>query len=115
MLYNNDLTRKLKYGAIALALCFSGYSFLTYMDQTIQSTRLYIIVGGILLSVISAILMKRPSIALVVMYSIGLIAIASSLLFRIRVNMPMDILLFGIGIGIAAGFGSQLKKKNEFA
>jgi len=115
MLYNTDLTSKLKYAAIALALCFAGYSFLTYMDQTVQSTRLSIMVGGILLSVIAAVMMKRPNIALVVMYCIGLIAIASSLLFRIRVNMPMDILLFGIGIGITAGFASQLKKKNEFA
>ena len=115
MLYNNDLTRKLRYSAIALALCFAGYSFLNYMDQTIQSTRLYAIVSGIILSVISAVLMKRPNIALVSMYSIGLLAIASSLLFRIRVNIPMDILLFGIGIGIAVGFASQLRKKNEFA
>ena len=115
MLYNNDLTRKLKYGAIALSLCFAGYSFLNFMDQTIQSTRLYIIVGSLLLSILSAGLMRKPNIVLVAIYCISLIAIASSLLFRVRVNIPMDVLLFGIGIGISVGFASQLKKKSEFA
>jgi len=115
MLYNVDLTRKLKYGALALSVFFIGYLFLTYIDQTIHSTRLYLAGCGILLTILSVSLMKKANLLLVLLYSVGILAIASGLLFRVRVNIPMDVLLFGIAVGIGVGFGSQLKKKNEFA
>jgi len=115
MLYNNDLIKKLRYASTVLFLCFAGYTFLAYLDQTMSSSRLLIIAVGMVLSILSIIMMKKPTLFLVSMYCLGLVAIGVGLLFRLRTNLPMDLLLFGIGVGLGAGFASQLKKKNEFA
>jgi hypothetical protein len=115
MLYNHELLSKLRIGAYGLSLVLMGYAFLTYRDHNLTSTKLIIIISALAVSVIFALLLKKPNKILFAGYA-GSLAVSFILtLFRMRANIALDITLLAIAIGLMIGFWSEARKKSEFA
>lgn len=115
MLYNHELLMKLRIGACGLCLVSMGYAFLTFRDHNLTSTRLVIIISALIVSVIFALLLKKPNKILFAGYA-GSVALSFMLtLFRMRANIALDITLLAIAIGLMIGFWSEARKKSEFA
>ncbi|MGB4773337.1 MAG: hypothetical protein WBP58_17870 [Chitinophagaceae bacterium] len=115
MLYNHDLLRKLRIGAYGLSLVLMGYAFLTFRDHNLTSTKLTIIITSLVVSVVSALLLKKPNRIIFAVYVSSLVVSFVLLFFRIRANIALDITLLAIAIGLMVGFWSEARKKSEFA
>ena len=115
MLYNHELLRKLRIGAYGLCLVLMGYAFLTFRDHNLTSTKFIIISSALVVSVIFAILLKKPNKILFAGYAGSTALVFPLLLFRIRANIALDITLLAITIGLMIGFWTEARKKSEFA
>jgi membrane-associated HD superfamily phosphohydrolase len=115
VLYNHELLRKLRIGAYGLSLVLLCYAVLTFRDHNLTSNRLIIIISALVVSVVFALLLKKPNKILFAGYA-GSVALSFMLtLFRMRANIALDITLLAIAIGLMIGFWSEARKKSEFA
>jgi hypothetical protein len=115
MLYNHELLRKLRIGAYGLSLVMLGYAVLTFRDHNLTSTKLTIIITSLVVSAVSALLLKKPNKIIFAVYVSSMVLSFVLLLFRIRANIALDITLLAIAVGLMLGFWTEARKKSEFA
>lgn len=115
MLYNHDLIKKLRIGAFALSAFMGGYAILTFIDHNIPTVRLVLVFLCIIVSIVSAWMLKKPAKREFIAYAISMLLVVILMMFRVVDNIALDISLFGLIIGLTISFGLQLKKSNGFA
>lgn len=115
MLYNHELLRKLRIGAYGLSVVLMGYAILTFRDHNLTGTRLIFVIIALVVSVLCALLLKKPNKIVFTGYAISIACSFILTLFRIRANIALDITLLAIAIGLMIGFWSEARKKSEFA
>jgi 4-amino-4-deoxy-L-arabinose transferase-like glycosyltransferase len=92
-----------------------GYAVLTFRDHNLTSTKLTIIITSLVVSSVSALLLKKPNKIIFAVYVSSMVLSFVLLLFRIRANIALDITLLAIAVGLMIGFWTEARKKSEFA